>query len=198
MKKTVVIVFIVFMIFTGCMTSDYYFSDIPVVKKGFEYKTTIDFRDDIDNPSYTVKLEPLSIKTDDYPRGKESFNIYYTTSLKEVDGVSKSFLVMIQYVGDDWRFMKGGVKVKLDNELLILEDKNPYHSVLSAGGVLEIISIPLLDDTIDKLLLSKTLTIQYYQSPVRFTPEELEVIGKFVSNYYGKTYEEMKSLYENQ
>ena len=154
------------------------------------YAVSIDFSEDIENSSYTVTID-FNLPSSGYPSGREDITINY---LAFEDGTFFAYF-MIGYVGDDWRFMDGDVRVKLDDKSFTWYDNEPYRSVLNSGSVLEIIGIVFDRNIVNEITSSNNMVMQYYQSPITISDEDFIMMKDFLSKYFGKTYNELEQIY---
>ena len=166
------------------------------VSDNLQYKVQIEFKDDIENPYYYVKMKDIVLDSSGYPEGDEDFSLSYYAFKNESPGDYYSLVLSIGYVGNDWRFMKGNIEIKLNEEVISFVDYNPYTSFLRSGNVLETLSTDIDGDTVNKILSNDSMIIQYYHSPIRLSSTAFKAIKDFISRFYGKTFFELKVLDE--
>ncbi len=90
--------------------------------------------------------------------------------------------IAIIYSADDWIFMNGEVMIKTDGNLYKHEDENPYHKV-GSGYVLEILMINVPKEELIEMANSESLRIQVRFDPLTITPEGIELLRRFCTEY---------------
>lgn len=201
MKRSFIVIALSVMLLTmmGCMTVEEWESmeKSEGVKEETSYSNKVKFTDDIDNPSYSVRLELKISETD-------KFLLKYIVPKKPLDGTKNIVFLSIVFNGSDWRFMEGDIKIKIDdNETITYTDNRTSRDVLSGGNVMEIITITILDgdENIKELSEIKdcnSLVIQYWLEPIKFDDKQLTIVKDFINKYYGLTYEDLEKLYNQQ
>ncbi|MDA3941040.1 MAG: hypothetical protein PF693_17305 [Spirochaetia bacterium] len=197
-KSLLLVVLIVLLSFTGCMsmiTGKKYYTE-KIENTEITYQTSMDFGNDIENSTYSIRLSEVNNKKTILGGKEESTIFRYMVLQKELDGIKHYLSLGVDYFGNDWIFMSGEVKIKVDEGLITLIDENPYHKVISGGQVFEGIRLQVYDEDVNKIQTSESIVIQYHNEPMTFSDIDTLIVKDFLSKYYGKSYEEMKSLYE--
>jgi len=183
---------------TGCMSmligpTGYETKPVPGTK--YEYRTYIQFNDDIERSSYIVRLDELTLEGGYWGA---PWNVELEASIvtleTPVQGIGKMLALRIIYKGPRWRFMSGEVKFKTDSGLATLTDDNPSRDVIYGGEVMEQIGLyPInTDGFIESVVNSSQLTLQYYNDPITLEPEQFAQLKAFLSEYRDTTYEKLK------
>jgi hypothetical protein len=192
-KIIVIIGIVILILFSGCMSlseNNYGPNTDDSIK--------IYFKDDIDNPSYMIsKVIVLDKKS---YKEYEELNIIYVVNQKPVDNLQSYVFMQIHFRGEDWRFMDFDLKIKIDDELItytkeeVIKDSN----VISGSDVRETLTWVITDkdkriDQLKKINQCEELILQYWLDPMRLTQGQIDELKDFLNEYYGLSYDEVKS-----
>jgi hypothetical protein len=192
-KIIVIIGIVILILFSGCMSlseNNYGSNTDDSIK--------IYFKDDIDNPSYMIsKVIVLDKKS---YKEYEELDIIYVVRQKPVDNLQSFVFIQIDFRGEDWRFMDFGLKIKIDDELITYtkEEVIKDSDVISGSGVREILTWVITDkdkriDQLKKINQCEELILQYWVDPMRLTQGQIDELKDFLNEYYGLSYDEVKS-----
>jgi hypothetical protein len=192
-KIIVIIGIVILILFSGCMSlseNNYGSNTDDSIK--------IYFNDDIDNPSYMIsKVIVLDKKS---YKEYEELDIIYVVRQKPVDNLQSFVFIQIDFRGEDWRFMDFGLKIKIDDELITYtkEEVIKDSDVISGSGVRETLTWVITDkdkriDQLKKINQCEELILQYWVDPMRLTQGQIDELKDFLNEYYGLSYDEVKS-----
>jgi hypothetical protein len=192
-KIIVIIGIVILILFSGCMSlseNNYGSNTDDSIK--------IYFKDDIDNPSYMIsKVIVLDKKS---YKEYEELDIIYVVRQKPVDNLQSFVFIQIDFRGEDWRFMDFGLKIKIDDELITYtkEEVIKDSDVISGSGVRETLTWVITDkdkriDQLKKINQCEELILQYWVDPMRLTQGQIDELKDFLNEYYGLSYDEVKS-----
>jgi hypothetical protein len=161
MKKILLSCLILGFIFIGCSTTEQ-------LAMSSLYSITDSSKEDIRG---TINVSRLLISKGITMLSNEAVTIDRAVQ-ENVNEVS----ITVQYLGPDWRYMTE-IMLKIDNDLITLEDKSPIRTVNRTNNVVtvnEIVTCELNQDIIDKLKSCNSLTIQYFNKPISIPQDGIE------------------------
>ncbi len=129
--------------------------------------------DDLENPWFTDSI--VFYKDSFYEISINKFTFITTNKI--------FYTIEIIYIGDDWRFLSGEIKIKTDENLYKIYVDDPYHSVLSGGNVFELIQAKIDLIALNDIANTEILRMQFYCEPIDIPSENISLIKRFYDEY---------------